>query len=147
MRVEIYTDGACSGNPGPGGWAAILMAGTAYKEISGYCEQTTNNRMELMAVIEGLSQLKYPCQVRLYSDSSYVISAFTKGWLANWKRQGWCKSNKEPVLNRDLFETLEALAQKHQIEWIKVAGHRDNPWNNRCDELAVKAYKERQAKR
>lgn len=144
MLVEIYTDGACSGNPGPGGWGVILMAAGKTREMQGYAPQTTNNRMELQAVIEGLAALRYPCQVRLYSDSAYVINAFHQKWLESWKRNGWKNASKQEVSNKDLWQKLDALSQIHQIEWIKVKGHSDNPYNNRCDALAVEAYRSRQ---
>lgn len=139
--VEIHTDGACSGNPGPGGWAAILRARDAEKEISGGVESTTNNRMELTAAIEALGRLKKPCQVRLFSDSAYLVSAFTKGWLQNWQRNGWRNSAGDPVSNPDLWQALLSAASLHQIEWIKVKGHADNDLNNRCDRLAVAEVK------
>ena len=139
--VSIYTDGACSGNPGPGGWAAVLMAQGAVKELSGYEEDTTNNRMELTAAIEALQKLTKPCSVKLYSDSSYLVSAFNQGWLDNWQRNGWRNSAGQAVSNPDLWKQLLLLSEKHKIEWIKVKGHADNEWNNRCDELAVQQIK------
>lgn len=139
--VEIYTDGACSGNPGPGGWAAILMARGREKTISGGVAATTNNRMEMTAVIEALQQLKRPCRIRIYSDSSYVISAFTKGWLENWQKNGWKNAAGDPVSNLDLWQKLLAAAKRHQIDWIKVKGHADNEYNNRCDKMAVEEIK------
>lgn len=145
MEVVIYTDGACSGNPGPGGWAAILLASGYEKEISGYEAQTTNNRMELRAVIEALQLLKFPCKVKLHSDSSYVINAFRQNWLLNWKRNGWKNASKQEVSNRDLWETLDRLASQHQVDWVKVKGHSDDVYNNRCDALAVAAYKRHMA--
>lgn len=138
-RVDIYTDGACSGNPGPGGWAAILVSGGKEKELSGKANPTTNNRMELTAAIEGLKALKRPCRVRLYSDSAYLVNAFTNGWLEKWQKNNWQTSKKEPVENRDLWETLLELSKIHEIEWHKVKGHGDNEYNNRCDRLAVGA--------
>lgn len=141
--VEIYSDGACSGNPGPGGWAAILIAGGKEREIAGYEESTTNNRMEMTAAIEALKRLKKPCSVRIYSDSSYLVSAFTKNWLANWKRNGWKNASKDPVSNQELWAELDRLASIHNMEWIKVAGHSNNEKNNRCDLLAVSQIKER----
>ncbi len=134
--VEIYTDGACSGNPGPGGWAACLLHGANYKEISGFVPQTTNQRMEMLAAVKGLQHLKRRCRVRLYSDSAYLINAFTQGWIANWQKNGWLNARKQPVANTDLWQQLLELAQKHEIEWIKVKGHSDNKYNNRCDTLA-----------
>ena len=139
--VVIYTDGACSGNPGPGGWAAILKAQGAEKEISGGVASTTNNRMELTAAIEALGCLKRPCQVQLFSDSAYLVSAFTQGWLQNWQRNGWRNAAGDPVSNPDLWQALLAAAKLHQIEWIKVKGHADNELNNRCDQLAVAEIK------
>ena len=136
-QVVIYTDGACSGNPGPGGWGAILMYGEKKLEISGYEAHTTNNRMELMAPIQALSRLKEPCIVRLYSDSAYLVNAFEKRWLDSWQRHNWLKSDKKPVENQDLWQALLKLAGIHKISWIKVKGHADNPYNNRCDELAT----------
>jgi len=140
-QVIIYTDGACSGNPGPGGWGAVLMFGEHKKELSGSAADTTNNRMELLAAIQALSALKKPCMVDLYSDSAYLINAFAKGWLAAWQQNGWRKSDKKPVENQDLWEQLVVLTNKHSVNFVKVKGHADNPYNNRCDELAVAAYK------
>jgi len=137
--VAIYTDGACSGNPGPGGWAAILIHNGNEREISGSEPHTTNQRMELKAAIEGLKTLKYPCEVQLYSDSAYLINAFRQNWLGNWLVNGWQNSQKKPIENRDLWEELLRLANIHQVEWIKVPGHRDNEYNNRCDLLARNA--------
>ena len=136
-EVIIYTDGACSGNPGPGGWGAILSYMGTEKEISGGAADTTNNRMELTAVIEALSRLKEPCAVDLYSDSKYVIDAIEKGWVYGWKKRGWIKSDKKPALNVDLWEKLLPLIARHQMRWHWVKGHAENPKNNRCDELAV----------
>jgi ribonuclease HI len=136
-QVTIYTDGACSGNPGPGGWGAVLMYGDYKKEISGGEADTTNNRMELTAVIRALSLLKEPCQVEFYSDSKYVIDALEKGWAWGWKKRGWVKSDKKPAQNPDLWEELLALTQRHKLVYHWVKGHDTNPWNNRCDELAV----------
>jgi ribonuclease HI len=137
MKVEIYTDGACSGNPGPGGWAAILMASGKQKEISGFEASATNNRMELQAVIEALKALKVPCEVTIYSDSAYVVNAFLEKWIDNWKRNGWKNASKSPVSNSDQWKELDQLAAKHRVVWRKVKGHSDNPFNNRCDSLAV----------
>ena len=137
--VTIYTDGACSGNPGPGGWGSILMYKENKKEISGGKKETTNNVMELTAVIEGLKLLKFPCKVKLYSDSAYVVNAFEKKWLDGWIKNGWKNSSKEPVKNKELWEELYELTKVHQVEFIKVKGHADNEYNNRCDELARKA--------
>ena len=136
-QVDIYTDGACSGNPGPGGWAAILVARGVEKTISGSELSTTNNRMEMTAAIEALKQLKRPCQVRLYSDSAYLVSAFTRGWLDNWQHNGWRNAARDPVSNMDLWQDLLQQAGRHQVEWIKVRGHADHEYNNRCDQLAV----------
>ena len=133
----MYTDGACSGNPGPGGWGAVLLYGKRKKEISGGEASTTNNRMELTAVISALSLLKEPCQVELYSDSKYVIDALEKGWAWGWKKRGWVKSDKKPALNPDLWEQLLALTQVHKLTCHWVKGHAENPYNNRCDQLAV----------
>ena len=135
--VTLYTDGACSGNPGPGGWGAILEFQGIEKEFSGGEVETTNNRMELTAVIEGLSALKEPCIVELYSDSKYVIDGLSKGWAVSWRKNGWRKADKKPALNPDLWEKLLNLAEKHQLRYHWVKGHADNPKNNRCDQLAV----------
>jgi ribonuclease HI len=140
-HVEIYTDGACSGNPGPGGWAAILMARGKEKVISGSQESTTNNRMEMTAAIEALACLKKPCRVLVYSDSSYVVSAFTQGWLQNWQRNNWKNAAGDLVSNLDLWQALLKAAAPHQVEWAKVKGHQDNALNNRCDKLAVAEIK------
>ena len=135
--VTLYTDGACSGNPGPGGWGAILEYKGTEKELSGGESSTTNNRMELTAVIEGLSALKEPCIVELYSDSKYVIDGLSKGWAASWQKNGWKKADKKPALNPDLWEQLLMLTQMHEMRYHWVKGHADNPKNNRCDQLAV----------
>ena len=135
--VTLYTDGACSGNPGPGGWGAILEYQGREKELSGGESSTTNNRMELTAVIEGLSALKEPCRVELYSDSKYVIDSLEKGWARSWQKRGWVKSDKTPALNPDLWEKLLSLADLHQIRCHWVKGHAENEKNNRCDQLAV----------
>jgi ribonuclease HI len=135
--VTLYTDGACSGNPGPGGWGAILEFNGTEKELSGGESRTTNNRMELTAVIEGLKALKEPCIVELYSDSKYVIDALEKGWAVGWQKRGWKKADKTPALNPDLWETLLKLCQLHQVRTHWVKGHAANEKNNRCDELAV----------
>jgi ribonuclease HI len=134
--VTIYTDGACSGNPGPGGWGAILFYGEHKKEISGGEPQTTNNRMELQGVISSLELLKEPCVVELYSDSKYVIDALEKGWAKGWKKNGW-KRKTGPALNPDLWDKLLTLYDKHTVHLHWVKGHANNPHNNRCDELAV----------
>lgn len=136
-RVCIYTDGACSGNPGPGGWAAILEYNGVERELSGGEPHTTNNRMELTAVIEALRALKESCEVDLYSDSKYVIDALEKGWVYGWRKRNWIKSDKKPALNPDLWETLLGEMARHQVKLHWVKGHASNPKNNRCDELAV----------
>ena len=141
--VTLYTDGACSGNPGPGGWGAILEFNGHEKELSGGESSTTNNRMELTAVIEGLSALKEPCRVELYSDSKYVIDSLEKGWARSWQKRGWVKSDKTPALNPDLWEKLLSLADLHQIRCHWVKGHAENEKNNRCDQLAVAQWKSR----
>ena len=141
-KVTLYTDGACSGNPGPGGWGAILEFQGTEKELSGGEASTTNNRMELTAVIEGLSALKEPCIVELYSDSKYVIDGLSKGWAATWQKNGWRKSDKKPALNPDLWEKLLELTHIHQLRYHWVKGHAENEKNNRCDELAVAASKQ-----
>ena len=135
--VTLYTDGACSGNPGPGGWGAILSYNGVEKELSGGDANTTNNRMELLAVISGLEALKEPCRVELYSDSKYVIDGLSKGWAASWRKNGWRKADKKPALNPDLWEKLLNLVEKHELSYYWVKGHADNPYNNRCDQLAV----------
>ena len=135
--VTLYTDGACSGNPGPGGWGAILEFQGTRKELSGGENHTTNNRMELTAVIRGLQALKEPCIVELYSDSKYVIDALEKGWAEGWRKKNWIKSDKKPALNPDLWEILLDLTHIHRMKYHWIKGHAENPWNNRCDELAV----------
>ena len=140
-EVTIYTDGACSGNPGPGGWGTILMYNENKKEISGGKDNTTNNVMELTAVIEGLKLLKFPCKVKLYSDSAYVVNAFIQKWIYGWIKNGWKNSSKEPVKNKELWQELYELTKTHEVEFIKVKGHADNEYNNRCDELARNAIK------
>ncbi len=136
-QVDIFTDGACSGNPGPGGWGAILRYKNTDKEISGGEAQTTNNRMELTAVIEALKLLKEPCEVTLWTDSKYVADGLGKGWAAGWKKNGWKKADKKPALNSDLWDELLTLNDKHTItiQWIK--GHASHPENERCDKMAV----------
>lgn len=136
-NVVIYTDGACSGNPGAGGWGAVLFHGDYKKEISGYEKDTTNNRMELTAVIKSLQMLKSPCNVELYSDSAYVVNAFLQGWLENWKKNGWIGSDKKQVKNIELWQELDRLINIHNVHFNKVKGHSDNEFNNRCDELAT----------
>lgn len=135
-QVILYTDGACSGNPGIGGYGGILIYGDYRKEYFGAEEETTNNRMEVLAVIVGLKQLKYPCKVDVYSDSAYTVNAFLNGWIYAWKKNGWKKADGKSVLNADLWEELYALTKTHEVEFHKVAGHADNELNNRCDELA-----------
>lgn len=137
--VTIYTDGACSGNPGKGGWAAILMQGNIVKHISGAEEETTNNRMELLSVINALSLLKYQCDVTIYSDSAYVVNAFNQGWIENWVENNWRTSGRKAVQNKDLWLRLLTLTRRHNVEFIKVKGHSDNQYNNECDRLARKA--------
>lgn len=137
-EITIYTDGACSGNPGPGGWGAILIYGNNKKEISGNSSNTTNNIMELTAVIESLKLLKRPCKVSLYSDSAYVINAFNQKWIYGWLKNNWKTSSKEPVKNKELWQELYNLTKVHDITFIKVKGHSDNEFNNRCDEMARK---------
>ena len=135
--VTIYTDGACSGNPGPGGWCAILQYGANEKQLSGGEANTTNNRMELTAVIEALRALKAPCRVELWSDSKYVIDALEKGWARGWQKRGWVKSDKKPALNPDLWQTLLSLCDTHDVHCHWVKGHAENEYNNRCDQQAV----------
>ncbi len=137
--VELYTDGACSGNPGPGGYAAILIYNNVEKEISGAEASTTNNKMEMMAVLKGLEMLKEPCNVTVYSDSAYVVNAIEKGWINSWKNNNWRKADKKEVKNIDLWERLLKLMDLHKVKFVKVKGHSSNEYNNRCDKLAVKA--------
>lgn len=139
-HIDIFTDGACSGNPGKGGWGAILKYGNAVKELSGGEAETTNNRMELTAVIKALEALKEPCDVTLTSDSKYVIDAITKRWVYNWKSNGWRKADKKPALNVDLWEQLLSLLETHTVNFVWVKGHAGHPENERCDELAVQYY-------
>ncbi len=139
-KVEIYTDGACSGNPGKGGWGAILVYNGTEKEISGGSQETTNNRMELTAVIEALKKLKEPCEVTLTTDSKYVCDAVTKGWVYSWQKNGWKKADKKPALNVDLWERLLPLLEKHSVTFNWVKGHNGHPYNERCDALAVAYY-------
>lgn len=138
-KVNIYTDGACKGNPGRGGWGCILVYGEHEKELSGGECMTTNNRMELTAVITGLEALREPCEVTLTSDSTYVIHSVTKGWLDGWKKKNWIKNGNTPVPNADLWKRLLAAMEPHRIEWIWVRGHAGHPYNERCDRLAVAA--------
>lgn len=136
-EVQIFTDGACSGNPGPGGWGAILRYGDSVKELSGGERMTTNNRMELSAVIAALSALKEPCRAVITTDSKYVSDAVTKGWAKKWRANGWVKSDKKPALNADLWEKLLGLLEIHEAVFVWVKGHAGHPENERCDELAV----------
>lgn len=135
-EVTIYTDGACSGNPGPGGWGSILMMGENKKEISGGSANTTNNIMELTAVIEALKLLKRPCKVNVYSDSAYVVNAFTQNWIYGWMKKNWRTASNDPVKNKELWQELYSLTKIHDVTFNKVKGHADNELNNRCDELA-----------
>ena len=137
-RVEIYTDGACSGNPGPGGWGALLLFNGTEKELSGGEFETTNNRMEMMAAIEALNALKRPCKVLLTTDSSYLKDGITT-WIHNWRRNGWKTASKKPVKNVDLWRTLEDALGRHDVEWVWVRGHAGHPENEQCDRLAVAA--------
>lgn len=136
-KVEIFSDGACSGNPGPGGYGVILRFGEHIKELSGGEHETTNNRMELTGVIKGLDALKEPCEVTLTTDSKYVVDSVTKGWVYGWKSKGWKKSDGNPALNVDLWEQLLPLLQKHKVNFVWVKGHAGHPENERCDKLAV----------
>ena len=138
--IEIFTDGACSGNPGPGGWAAILRFNGIEKELSGGEKDTTNNRMELTAVIKALEALRYPCNVKLTTDSKYVCDAINQKWVYGWRDNNWRKKNKKPALNPDLWQQLQSLLEKHNVEFIWVKGHNDHPENERCDKLAVAEY-------
>lgn len=139
--VMIYTDGACSGNPGPGGWGAILFYGQHRKEMSGGEKHTTNNRMELLAAIEAIGSLKEACTVKLYSDSAYLVNCFKQGWFRGWLKNGWKNSKGQPVENQDLWKQLLQLMETHKVEYIKVKGHSDNEFNNHCDLLAREAIK------
>ena len=139
-NVTIFTDGACSGNPGKGGWGAVLIYNDVEKQISGASIETTNNIMELTAAIEALKLLKRPCKVKLYSDSAYLVNGFEKGWIYNWQKNGWKTADKKDVKNKELWQQLYDFTLKHDIEWIKVKGHSDNKYNNICDKLAVDAY-------
>lgn len=140
-KVALYTDGACSGNPGAGGWGAVLIYNGIEKEISGGFPDTTNNRMEIYAVIAGLKCLKTDCEVNVYSDSAYTVNAINAGWLDGWMKNGWKKADGKPVLNVDLWQELYALSCRHKLTFIKVKGHADNVYNNRCDALARAAIK------
>ena len=139
-QIEIYTDGACSGNPGPGGWGAVLVYNGKEKELSGSEKETTNNRMELTAVIMALNALNQPCEVKLTTDSKYVCDAVNKGWVYSWKKNGWKKSDKKPALNVDLWKELLSLLEKHEVEFIWVKGHNGHKYNEICDALAVNEY-------
>jgi ribonuclease HI len=140
-KVTLYTDGACSGNPGPGGWACVLIYGEHEKELSGGAAETTNNRMEMTAALEGLKILKRPCKVEFYTDSNYLKDGVTQ-WLAGWKKRGWKTAAKQPVKNQDIWEQLDQVIQTHQIEWHWVKGHAGDEYNERCDELAREALEE-----
>ena len=143
-EVVIYTDGACSGNPGPGGWGVVLLSGEKRKELSGAESQTTNNRMELRAAIEALGALKISCAVTLCSDSAYLVNAFQQNWFAKWQQNGWLNSKKQPVENADLWRQLLTLSSRHRVTWVKVKGHAGNKENERCDALARAAIAELQ---
>lgn len=140
-KVTLYTDGACSGNPGVGGWGAVLIYNGREKRISGAEDNTTNNRMELFAVISGLKCLKEPCEVTVYSDSAYTVNGFANGWVYGWKKNGWKKADGKHVLNVELWDELLELAHIHSVEFVKVKGHADNEYNNICDKLATDAVK------
>jgi ribonuclease HI len=140
-KVTIYTDGACSGNPGPGGWGAILMYDNYKKEISGYSENTTNNIMEITAVLEAVKLLKFPCKVKIYSDSAYVVNSFKQKWIKNWQKNNWKTADNKPVKNKELWVELTNVLSNHEFEFIKVKGHSTNEFNNRCDELATTEIK------
>lgn len=143
-EVEIYTDGACSGNPGVGGWAAVLLYGEHRLEIKGAEANTTNNRMELTAIIEALQKLRYPCKVTLYSDSAYSVEPFILNWIDGWVARGWRTASKDEVKNVDLWQKLLKETTRHNVTFVKVKGHADNQLNNRCDQLARSAIKELQ---
>lgn len=138
-EIIIYTDGACSGNPGPGGWGALLIWNGKEKELSGSARDSTNNRMEMRAVIEALNALKRPCHAKIHSDSALIVNAFNKGWINSWQKKGWKKSDKKPVENQDLWKEMLLAMNDHKVSWIKVKGHSDNELNNRVDRLAVEA--------
>lgn len=140
--VEIYTDGGCVPNPGPGGWGAVLLYNGKKKELSGFEPATTNNRMELMAAIKAMEALKTPCRVKLHSDSALLINAFTQNWVAGWQRKGWMKAGNEPVKNPDLWQRLIELNKIHKVEWVKVKGHAGIHYNERCDQLATAAIQQ-----
>lgn len=136
-HIDIYSDGACSGNPGPGGYGTIIVFGEIEKELSGGDANTTNNRMELSGAIAGLEALKYPCEVTLYSDSKYLVDGITKGWAVNWQKNNWIKSDKKPALNPELWQRLLELLEIHKVTFVWVKGHNGHPYNERCDRLAV----------
>ncbi len=140
-KITIYTDGACSGNPGPGGWASVLIYNDSEKEISGGQKDTTNNIMEITAVLEALKALKFPCEVDLYSDSAYVVNCFLQGWIYNWIKNNWHTASGDMVKNKELWQELYSLTKVHKVNFNKVKGHADNKYNNRCDELARDAIK------
>lgn len=139
--VIVFTDGACSGNPGPGGWGALLQWGGKERELTGSARDTTNNRMEMRAVIEALKAINQPCHVKIHSDSALIVNAFKQGWIDGWLKRGWKKANKKPVENQDLWKEMLTAMKPHDVEWIKVKGHADNERNNRVDRLAVEASK------
>ena len=141
-KIDIYTDGACSGNPGPGGWGTVLIYKNNIKQISGFAPNTTNNRMEIFAVIKGFDALKQKCEINVFSDSAYVVNAFNKGWLDSWQNRGWKKADKKPVENQDLWRQLLLYVNKHKVTWHKVKGHADNEYNNLCDKLATDEIKQ-----
>ncbi|MEX0770439.1 MAG: ribonuclease HI [Balneolaceae bacterium] len=143
-EVIVYTDGACSGNPGPGGWGALLIWNGKEKILTGGEPHTTNNRMEMRAVIEAMKKLKKPCHVKIHSDSSLIVNAFQQDWIDNWQKKGWRKADKKPVENKDLWEEMLKAMKPHRVEWIKVKGHADNELNNRVDRLAVEASRKYQ---
>lgn len=140
-HITIYTDGACSGNPGPGGWAALLLFNGRERVLTGAEKDTTNNRMELAAVVESLRVLKEPCSVAVHTDSAYIANAFNEGWIDNWQRRGWMTAGKKPVKNQDLWKDLLRLMAQHEVSFVKVKGHADDELNNRVDRLAVEALK------
>ncbi len=142
-RVDIYTDGACSGNPGPGGYGVVLLYDGIEKELSGTRLDTTNNRMEMLAAIKGLEALKKPCEVVLYSDSRYLVDAINKGWVDKWRSNNWMRAKNKEAKNIDLWKRLLHAADRHRIKWVWVRGHSDNEYNNRCDKLATDAIKKR----
>lgn len=144
--VDLYTDGACSGNPGVGGYCAILIYNGNEKIVSGYEKDTTNNRMEILAVIKGLDALKEPCNVNVYSDSQYVVDAFNQQWINSWVSNGWRTAGKKEVKNVDLWKTLLELVERNNVTFVKVKGHADNEYNNRCDKIAVDEYRKQQLK-